>query len=91
MREYELLFTVPADSEREFNKEAKASGMRFYRLGTITKNCRTAVDGGDRIDLSSLKIEARSFDNARPYLKALTDWILQQKARNSSEDIDRGA
>jgi thiamine-monophosphate kinase len=89
--EYELLFTAPADSEREFNREAKANGMRFYRLGVITDNCRIAFDGRDRIDLSSLKIEARSFDNARLYLKALTDWILQQKARFFSEDVYHGA
>jgi thiamine-monophosphate kinase len=82
--EYELLFTVPADSERKFMEEAKANGMRFYRLGVMTENCRTAFDGSDSIDLSSLKIEARSFDNARTYLKALTDWILQQKTYNSS-------
>ncbi len=89
--EYELLCTVPADSEREFCREAKANGMRFYRLGVVTDNRRTAVDGRDRIDLGSLKLEARSFDNPRRYLKALTDWILQQKARNSSEDVDHGA
>jgi thiamine-monophosphate kinase len=89
--EYELLFTVPADREREFGREANANGMRFYRLGIITENCRTAVDGKDTIDLRSLKIEARSFDSARAYLKALTDWILQQKKWKASEDIDCGA
>jgi thiamine-monophosphate kinase len=89
--EYELLFTVPPDREPEFKKETKTNGMRLYHLGVITESCRTALDGRDRIDLGSLKIEARSFDTAQSYLKAIIDWILQQKARNSQEDGDRGA
>ena len=77
--EYELLFTVPADRERKFTQEAHKNGMRFFRLGVITENCRTAADGKNTIDLSSLKIEARGFDSTRHYLRALTDWILRQK------------
>jgi thiamine-monophosphate kinase len=78
--EYELLFTVPADRERKFTKEAHKNGMRFYRLGIITESSRIAADGKDTIDLSSLKIEARGFDSTRHYLRALTRWILLQKS-----------
>jgi thiamine-monophosphate kinase len=77
--EYELLFTVPAERERKFTKEAYTNGMRFYRLGVITECGRTAADGKDTIDLSSLKIEARGFDGTRQYLGALTDWVLRLK------------
>ena len=89
--EYELLFTVPADCERKFTKEAHKNGMRFYRLGVITKSCRTVADGKDTIDLSSLKIEARGFDSTRQYLRALTDWILRQKPPSPDADVDHGA
>jgi thiamine-monophosphate kinase len=88
--EYELLFTAPPDYENQLLKEAKENGMRIFRLGSITKYGRTAADGGDTIDLSSLKIEARDFDSARQYVKALADWILQNKARNRCEDVDHG-
>lgn len=88
--EYELLFTVRADRERKFRKEAHKNGMRFYRLGMITERCRTAVDGKNTIDLSSLKIEARSFDSARQYLGALTDWAQRQKTPNPKVDVDHG-
>ena len=77
--EYELLFTVPADCERKFTKEAHKNGMRFYRLGVITESCRTVAVAKDTFDLSSLKIEARGFDSTQQYLRALTDWILRQK------------
>jgi thiamine-monophosphate kinase len=89
--EYELLFTVPADREPKFTKAAHKNGMRFYRLGVITKSCRTAADGKDAIDLSSLKIEARGFDSTRQYLRALTDWILRQKQMNPDAEVNHAS
>ena len=89
--EYELLFTVPADREREFTKEAHKNGMRFYRLGVITENGRTAADGNDTIDLRSLKIEARGFDSTQRYLRALTDWFLLQKPGDPDAEVNHGA
>jgi len=72
----------PVDRERKFTKEAHKNGMRFYRLGVITEQGRTAADGKDTIDLSTLKIEARGFDNTRQYLRALTNWISRQMPPN---------
>lgn len=89
--EYELLCTVPADRERKFTKEAHENGMRFYRLGIITESGRTAADGKDTIDLSSLKIEARGFDSTPQYLRSLTNWILRQKPSNPDADVNHGA
>jgi len=86
--EYELLFTVPAEREREFTKETHKNGMRFYRLGVITECGRTATDGKDTIDLRFLKTEARGFDSTRQYLKALTDWVLRQKPPNPAFRAD---
>lgn len=89
--EYELLFTVPADREAEFTKESRGSGMRFFRVGAITENDRTASDGGTTIDLSSLKIEARNFDSAQGYFKALTAWMQLQKNKGRCGSQNHGA
>jgi thiamine-monophosphate kinase len=89
--EYELLFTIPADREQKFTKEAHKNGMRFYRLGAMAESCRTAADGKNKIDLRSLKIEARGFDSTRQYLRTLTNWVLRQKPPNPDADVDHGA
>jgi thiamine-monophosphate kinase len=77
--EYELLFTVPHEGNVEFNQQARMRGLRFFPLGRITAQGRTVMQGGHTLDLSTLRIEARDFSDAKSYLEALIAWLETQR------------
>lgn len=70
--EYELLFTVGVQNEEAFLKEASEKGLEFYKIGSVTEaQKRVLIEDRKQIDLSSVHIRARDFDDMRAYIKAL--------------------
>jgi thiamine-monophosphate kinase len=76
--EYELLFTVTEKGDAEFSKQARERKLRFLHLGRIVAERRTVVQEGHVLDLSTLRIEARDYPDAKSYLEALITWIAAQ-------------
>jgi thiamine-monophosphate kinase len=81
--EYELLFTVPERNEKDFLKEAREKGLRFFRLGFVTEAKRTVCEGNNTLETGDLRIEARSFDSAREYLAELTGWVKRHRPQKT--------
>ncbi|MCK4820325.1 thiamine-monophosphate kinase, partial [bacterium] len=79
--EYELLFTIKPDDEEEFLYAAEKNNLKFYRLGAILSDNQKQILNEDNIDinLSTLKIQARDYDDVKDYLKAITGWIQERK------------
>jgi thiamine-monophosphate kinase len=77
--EYELLFTVPRQSECQMIKEAIKNGVRINRIGSV-KNSDTQLICSDKskTDLSDFDIWARDFDDKLEYIKNLSDYISQK-------------
>ncbi len=73
--EYELLFTIRKEREEAFRAEAQACGCGFFRLGEITPRERVLEEEKQRIDLESLRFQARDYDTPQECLTALTDWL----------------
>jgi thiamine-monophosphate kinase len=73
--EYELLFTLRPEQEPLFLAEAQTSSGHFHRLGHITSSERTLREDGQVIDLSSLQIQARDYENPQRYVAALIRWL----------------
>ena len=87
--EYELLFTVGAGRENDFLAEAKQRGLRFYRLGTITRGsspARTLRDGDASMDLSQVSISARDYGSVGEYLCELRT-LVAGLTRHSAEGV----
>lgn len=76
--EYELMFTVGSHDEKEFCQEALDRGLEFYRIGGVTESAnRVLYENERRIDLSSLNIRARDFDDLKTYIKELIDFTTK--------------
>ncbi|MEL7564117.1 MAG: thiamine-phosphate kinase [Dehalobacterium sp.] len=73
--EYELIFTVGTQNEEEFLLEAKNKGMKFFKIGRIREKGRILNEDNREIDLSSLHVRARDFDDMREYIKVLVDFM----------------
>jgi thiamine-monophosphate kinase len=74
--EYELLFTIPPGREGSFLAAARASGCSFHRLGRMGPRWqRVLYENGRRLDLGSLRIQARDFESPRAYLAALAQGL----------------
>ncbi len=71
--EYELVFTVSAEKEPLFLKEAAEKNIMFYKIGEITNaDTRDLYYKEKIIDLKKIAIRARDFENASTYLEQLT-------------------
>jgi len=76
--EYELLFTVKASDEIEFLTEAQNKGYKFYRIGTMCdKSKKVLVEGKREINLATLNISARSFEDLGEYIKSLIKYLKE--------------
>jgi len=73
--EYELIFTVGKQDEEEFLHEAQVKGMKFFKIGRVLESGRNLYEDNREIDLSSLNVRARDFDDMRKYIKVLVDFI----------------
>jgi thiamine-monophosphate kinase len=78
--EYELLFAVKPQHEAMLLAEARSAGLVFHRLGAFMPSGRVLREGGRTLDLSSLRMHARDFEQPQQYLQALLQWLGQQRA-----------
>ncbi len=76
--EYELLFTMNQDNEKEFLEKAKLEGFCYHKLGNISETKKTLFDKKKSIDLSRLNIRARDFNDRSEYLKQLISYLKEQ-------------
>ena len=70
--EYELLFTVGAQDEEAFLKDAQSRGLVFYNIGRMTGTPgRVLYEDGRQRDLSLIDVRARDFEDIKAYVGAL--------------------
>lgn len=78
--EYELLFTISEDKEKDFFNEAKTKKMKFYKIGKITGSKeRILKQKNNIINLSHIKKRARDFNNIKQYLNYLINCLKERK------------
>lgn len=78
--EYELLFTISKKNEECFMEEAKAKGLKFYRIGNICGESRNVLCEGDsEVNLRGLNISARDFEDVKEYIKRLEDFLKESQ------------
>jgi len=74
--EYELVFTVKSEFEKQLLDEANKMGLHFYKIGRVTKSKdRVLKDGAGSIDLSRFDIRARDFKDPKIYLKHIIEFL----------------
>ncbi|MCP4161848.1 MAG: thiamine-monophosphate kinase [Deltaproteobacteria bacterium] len=75
--EYELLFFIKSEDEKEFLEKSTKEKLDFYCLGQVLEDPkeRTIISGKRKLNMSNFNISARDFINLKDYLKKLTDWI----------------
>jgi thiamine-monophosphate kinase len=74
--EYELLFTVSPDREKEFLQEAGKANLQFAYLGRMTEvPDRLLREDGKMLKFNNFDISARGFNHIEDYLKELTNYI----------------
>lgn len=70
--EYELVFTVRKDIEKEFQQIAQEQKLTFYRIGEVTENQQKKVRlKSSTADISDFSIRARDYENTGEYLDQL--------------------
>ncbi len=78
--EYELLFTINRDSEKEFLNQTRTSKLQFAYLGAMTEAPgRYLEEGGKVLRLNDFNISARGYDRIEDYLNDLTKFIFHAK------------
>jgi hypothetical protein len=60
-------------------EKAKQAGFTFYRIGEITDSSRVFVGSRGTLDLTTLDIRARDFDDRRKYLEYLVNYLEERK------------
>jgi thiamine-monophosphate kinase len=73
--EYELVFTVSGQREKEFLTEARAGGLEFSKLGHITEEKQLIRNNHKTIDLSGYSIFARNYENVEDYIREVVHFI----------------
>jgi thiamine-monophosphate kinase len=80
--EYELLFTVPRQSECQMMKEAIKNGIQIKRIGSMKNpDTQLLLSDASNIDISDFDIWARDFEDKLEYIKTLSNYI-SKKARS---------
>jgi thiamine-monophosphate kinase len=82
--EYELLFTVSPEREEALLADGEKNQCTFRRLGQIVSRERVLDDDGRRLDLGSLRLQARSFETPQEYLQALINWLQKGQGISSA-------
>jgi len=76
--EYELLFTIRPDSEKEFLSQSKKQRLMFHKIGRITDSGKRLQSNRKTLDLSDLNVRARDFDDRQEYLNYLISYLKEQ-------------
>jgi thiamine-monophosphate kinase len=77
--EYELLFTIKPKDEQVFLQRAKQEGFTFYRVGKVVESSKVLVARDRLIDLNSLCVRARDFDDRKEYLEYLVNYLKEHR------------
>lgn len=75
--EYELLFTIKPKDEQVFLRKAKQEGFNFYKIGKAVDSSKVLIRRDGSIDLSSLCVRARDFDDRKEYLEYLINYLKE--------------
>ncbi|MBU2530067.1 MAG: thiamine-monophosphate kinase, partial [Elusimicrobia bacterium] len=75
--EYELLFTVKPQREQVFLERAKQEKFTFYKVGKVIDSAKVLEVRDREIDLSSLSVRARDFDDRKEYLEYLVNYLKE--------------
>jgi len=74
--EYELVFTIPPESEHGFLTEAKEQRLLYNKLGVITSDKKLILQNGNKsLDLCGYKLFARNFKDVKEYISELSKFI----------------
>jgi len=71
--EYELVFTIRPERQRELEEEAGRVGCSLYHLGRMTGGGRSLREGDNTLNLNGLNLQARDFESPQAYLTALAN------------------
>lgn len=74
--EYELLFTIKKEDEKNFLAQAKRQRMQFFNIGKITEpGIKILEEDNKEINLKSFNIRARDFEEVKVYLNELINFL----------------
>ncbi len=74
--EYELLFTIPSEREKDFLTAAEERDLSFHKLGEVTESKQRLVKTKrSQVDLTEFNIAARDYDNLENYVDDLINFI----------------
>lgn len=78
--EYELLFTLPRETEEEFMREAREKSLFFTRIGEVTEQDTKLLREKDKeIDLTNYALKARDYQDPREYLRDVVGFLRMQQ------------
>ncbi|MEA3479179.1 MAG: thiamine-phosphate kinase [Bacteroidota bacterium] len=81
--EYELAFTIPASSEKDFLDEAEAGDISISRVGKMTDAKEFVLrDNGQVINFSGYDLHARNYNDISLYIKAISEFLEQFPGKN---------
>jgi thiamine-monophosphate kinase len=79
--EYELVFTIPAESENGFLSEARAQSLVFTRLGLIAGDEKKILQNGKKsLDLTGYSLFARNYKEVKDYIGEVVQFIKDESA-----------
>ncbi len=74
--EYELLFTLSSEAERDFLNEAQEQKLKFYKLGEVkARGKKTLWKKDQEIDLATYDLSARDYPDPKDYLRAVVNFL----------------
>ena len=77
--EYELVFSVPENREKELLEVSLSKGLNISRIGKMTGHRQCLFeDEGQRIDFKGYNLHARNFRDKTEYLNAINDFLAEQ-------------
>ena len=81
--EYELVFTIKPEDEKNFLAEAESRELYFTKIGTIQEEEKMLLSGSVHYDLSDFNIGGRDFADPQEYIIALTKYLKSHEHKIS--------
>ncbi len=80
--EYELLFTLGKEKEKDFLREAKEKNLVFYKIGEITNEpIKVLLEEKVKINLENINIRGRDYENTKEYISDLVKKLKENTIR----------
>ncbi|GAB6090645.1 AIR synthase related protein [Spirochaeta dissipatitropha] len=74
--EFELVFAVPPEQDRNFRRDAEHHDCPFIRIGVLADPGTKQLDyKGHSYDMSTFEIRGRDYADRAVYLRRLADWL----------------